>query len=175
MHWEGEGLAVAKGQEESFHSSLLPRPERGAAGNRELSHLHETLSRKGVHPPRGSRPIGQPFCLSASAAALNQVGFPTSFCFLVFLLYYLLSLSAHCLPLRGFAHLQSCAFPSITLLQSSELSRAQEEPTLQGFLWLIPFLRAAAQCCRLWVCGCLSWTLPLLTSSSHMFFSPVET
>lgn len=89
------------------------------------------------------------------------MGFPTSFCFLVFLLYHLLSLSAHCLPLRGFAHLQSCAFPSITLLQSSELSRAQEEPTLQGFLWLIPFLRAAAQCCRLWVCGCLSWTLPL--------------
>lgn len=112
--------------------SLLRHSERGAAGNREVSHFHSALSRKGVHPPHDSRPIAQPFCLSASAAP-RQVGFPTSFCFLVVLLYHLLRLGARCLPLRGFAHLQSCAFPGITLLQRSELSGAREELTLQGF------------------------------------------
>lgn len=99
------------------------------------------------------------------------MGFPTSFCFLVFLLYHLLSLSAHCLPLRGFAHLQSCAFPSITLLQSSELSRAQEEPTLQRFALAHPIPEGSGSVLQ----AVGLWLSELDTASSHQFFSPVET
>lgn len=113
----------------------------------------------------------------------QQVDFPTSsFCFLVFSRYHLLSISTHHLPQKGFAQLWSCAFLSITLLQKFQTSAYSPGRTCstgspgpclaRGLICLFLFINGSSS---VWISGfwfvavqggCLFLELVLLTGRS---------